>query len=830
MSFNDLLKSCKAGDNQCTHTRIGDISLNIYPGKYNFGEKENEFYEKIYKDVIVNLKHEYLTEKQRTDGTLVVDFDFRYDTTVTTRQHTADDIENIVLVFLEEIKSIVHVDQPFSIYVMEKSKVNKLPEKTKDGIHFVFTFDMPRECHKELRKRVIDKLKKDKSIQLPLINSWDNVYDDSISNGTNNWMIYGCRKPAHEAYDITHIYYCELDTADNEFMIEKQKVDTLISFETFYGLSVRKPKHFFNSQLKANNAKTDLKQTKSCCNIKTDDKYVDLLFNVIGNGDYICFKKWFQIASILKSNGYSLEIFEKYTNLHDPDNPKTPIIWSSISKQFSIFGLQNIAKEVNPELYKKWLTKHNDVDAIICPDEKTASEYIFNLVKDELVSYKGRLFYKKDNIWLNDEKKIDDAMLLFIMSSNIYTGTSEKKVAFAQNVTKARKIQEALFCKIRIENEDNQIYDKFHLTTKGGVCFNDGFLDFKSSKFLVWSELPPNQIYSTVRIERNFKNYFENPDLSIVNDLKTKIFEPLYGKNMDTALHFLSRAIAGNIEDKRWATYLGNRDCGKGVEYSILSSAFGPYVSQFELGNILYTRYTSGFENLESSRKLYWLLDYEHVRLAVSQEIPNPNKGDKANSKILKKMTGGGDTFVAKRNYDRKDTYFTIDTTFYIKGNNSLVCDTDDCLETCIEFSSFVQFKSQEEINFMRESGCDDVTLSKYRIADPNIKLKCMSDEWANAMVYLLMQNYKDCAVPIKKEFDLEENFYINAILRDNIITYNVKDHIPCNAIYDLVKDCDKAKLALELSSLNIHKKKCGNRSCVCYNKWSFFGLKPKLS
>ncbi len=45
MSLNDFLKSFKAGDNQCTHTRIGDISLNIYPGKYNFGEKETEFYE-----------------------------------------------------------------------------------------------------------------------------------------------------------------------------------------------------------------------------------------------------------------------------------------------------------------------------------------------------------------------------------------------------------------------------------------------------------------------------------------------------------------------------------------------------------------------------------------------------------------------------------------------------------------------------------------------------------------------------------------------------------------------------------------------------------------
>lgn len=841
MSLNNLLCLHNVGKKggECTHTRIPDDSLGIFPGKYFFGEKESEFYEKLYNHLFVNLFKEYLTEKQRENGTLVVDFDFRYNSNVTTRQHNANDIFNIVLIFLEEIKNLVEIVQPFTVYVMEKTKVNVLPEKTKDGIHFVFSFDLERSAHIQLRERVVQKLQKNDVVKLPLINSWEDVYDQGISKGHTNWMIFGCRKPAHDAYDITYQYHCDFNPCNREFTIKSIVVEKLLSLDTFKALSVRTPKQLFKllnpivdtvvTKDKKKNSREGQSETNYCFLSCKDDKYVDLLFNVIGNGEHIDYQKWLYIASILKSNGYDFEVLEKYTNLYDPDNPKTSLQWIGIKEKFPIFGLQTLAKEINPEMYKKWLKKYKEIDAIICNDEKTASEYIYNLVKDKLVSYKGRLFYKLDNIWLNDEQKINDAMLMFIMNSNIYTGTIEKKISFAQNVTKARKIQEALFCKIRLDNEDTRIYDKFHSSTKGGICFNDGFLDFKNNQFQRWETIEHDAIYTTIKINRNFEDYFNEPNLEVVKEIETKIFEPLYGKDMQPALQFLSRAIAGHNEDKRWATYLGNRDCGKGVEYALLASAFGPYVSQFELGNILYTRYTSGFENLDASKKLYWLLDYEHVRLAVSQEIPDPSKGDKANAKILKKMSGGGDTFVARRNYDRKDTSFIIDTTFYIKGNNSLVCDSEDCKENCLEFSSFVQFKSNEEIDHMRENCSDLRLLDKYRVADPEIKRRCESTDWANAMVYLLFKNYKPNAVTIKREFDSDDkNCYVSNINNNFNFTYDLTDHVACNIVFDTINDCDKGKVTLDLSSMNIHKKKCRKRDCICYNKWCFYGIKGK--
>lgn len=814
MSLTNFLLTHKAEDgNKPTHTRIGDKDLGIYGGKYHFGSNEQEFYKLLYNEVYNGVTYEYLTEKQRPDGTVIADFDFRYPTEIQTRQHTDKDIASLIELFLESIAEIFVVNSSFNIYVLQKPTTNNLKDKTKDGIHFVFGFDATREGHIKLRQTMIKKLNKNREIILPLTNTWEDVYDDAIASGRNNWMILGCRKPGQDAYTITHIYQCELDPNDNEFGMILQDPIQQLSFDTYLELSIRTPKLLF--------ALKHVNPSEIVCEAPiitkpydSNDKYLDLLFNVIRNDKdlrgncIINYENWFRIAKILKCNNYEFDVLERYTNLCDPNNDKTEKIWNGIKmKTVSIHYLENIAKQINPTLYDAWLKKHKQTEQIICVDEKSASEYIYNSVKNILVSYQGRLFYKLNNVWLNDEKKIDDAMMLHIMNSNIYTGTEEKRMPFAQNVSKARRIQEALFCKIRIENEDPQIYDKFHLSTKGGICFEDGFLDFKHKNFFTWDKLKPDDIYTTIKIPRKYADYFKKPDKTVINELKTKIFEPLYGENMEQALQFLSRAIAGHREDKRWATYLGNRDCGKGVEYELLFNAFGQYVSQFELSNILYNRLTSGFENIESSKKLYWLLDYEHVRLAISQEVPEPGKGDKANSKILKKMTGGGDTFVARRNYDRKDTHFTIDATFYIKGNNSLVCDTEDSKDTCLEFSSFVQFKSEDEINYLKDSGCNELVMKKYRISDPSIKFKCKTEEWANAMVYLLYENYRYTAVPVNRKYDIENNNIINTLFEKLVITNNNENHIPCTDVYKLFFNPDKEKICLELESLEIKKK-----------------------
>lgn len=468
--------------------------------------------------------------------------------------------------------------------------------------------------------------------------------------------------------------------------------------------------------------------------------------------------------------------------------------------------------------------KEECVRLATCDNE--ASQIIYDELKGLFKSYKGRLFFLKNHIWIHEKDEIDNFMLNYILNSKIYYPSDKQPTPFCQNVSKAKSVREALYTKVYEENNDHELYSKFHTTTKGKVCFNDGVLNLQEKSFTLWEDVPTNSIYPTLKINRNYAEYFANPEMGDIEEIETSIFETLYGDKKTKALHFLARALGGHHEDKRWATYLGNRNSGKGVEYDLLKNGFMDYVSTFELGNMLYSRKTAGTENIDCSKKLYWLIDLEFVRLAVSQEIPDGNAGLLANSKILKKITGGGDEIVARRNYDRKDTHFKIDTTFYIKGNNSLECDNVDCDETRIEFNSVIQFKTSQEIEAMKAENRDETEMKRYKVADPEIKTKCESIEWRNAVVYLIMKHYNTSVVEVEKPLDIEDNTLLGTLKTMFDITYNANDEVLCSEVQAVMSRFDKGKVILELSNMNIHKKKAtkgANR-----NKWCYYGLKAK--
>ena len=544
------------------------------------------------------------------------------------------------------------------------------------------------------------------------------------------------------------------------------------------------------------------------------------------NGSY---DDWRDVGFIIKHTSKSEEafkIFDCFSRLNKQkyDSNYTRSFWNTIK--------QTSKKPLTIATLKKWVkearqTNEKNINSNIryVTNDEEASQYIFEDLKDNLISCKGRLFLLSNHIWINDLAEIDDYVLTFIMLSPIYLQSDTNfRATYAQNVSKAKQIREALYAKIRTLNDDNLLYVKFHTTTKNRLCFNDGVLDFLQQKFFTWDEID-FEYYSCNKINREYKSFFDNPNFESINEIKTKIFENMYGNKTDTALHFLSRALSGNNEDKNWATYLGNRDCGKGVQYEILEKGFEDYVKTFELGNLLYNRKTAGLENTDCSKKLYWLLDLEFTRLAISQEVPDPTSQLKCNSKMLKKIAGGGDTIVARRNYDRRDTHFNIDTTFYILGNNSLMLDNDDCREHLIEFNSVNQFKSEQEIENMKKKGVDEIEIKRYKIKDNSIKEKCKNLEWKNAIVYLIYQNYKKKPVEIQREETEEYNTLLGYIKEKYEITNNKDDLVLCTNLYDKLSEIcqDKKKIENELLSYNIFKKKQTKGEYRL--KWCFVGL-----
>jgi hypothetical protein len=563
----------------------------------------------------------------------------------------------------------------------------------------------------------------------------------------------------------------------------------------------------------------------------TEKENLEYIADAIEKG-YLDFKAktnsyddWRDVGFIFKHTSESkesLELFHKFSAINESkyDKVYTNAFWKTIKQT---------KKPLTIGTLKKWVKEQLCQDSMIANTDLEAANQLFEELKNTLKSYNGRLFYFNNNIWIHDINKINNHLVSYIMNRNICSLDDKgKKSPIGQSISRAEKIAKTLIIKIHVNNNDPHLYTKFHTTTKSKLCFNDGVLDFKTKTFTLWSKIPVNTIYSTIKINRDFGTYFNNPNREDIKNITEKIFDTAYGKNKNRALHFLSRAIAGHAEDKRWATYLGSRNSGKGVEYDLLKYSLEDYVQTFELGNILYSRKTAGVENVDCSKKLYWLMDLEFTRLAVSQEIPDPKAQLIANGKMLKKISGGEDTIVARRNYDREDTHFTLDATFYIKGNYDLLIDNNDCNETRVEFNSIVSFVDQSQIDTYKQYGMEEDELKRYKVADSEIRKTIKSTEWANAIIYMLYENYNNNRINIIAEITMEEISPYKAIKEKYIITGDhSNDFILCQDIHDNLVDFCKGKLSIELNALNVLKKKCAKAGPM-RNKWVYSGIKLK--
>ena len=230
-----------------THTRIGNKELNIYGGSFQILKEELPlFYKLYYEHVFVKGRKEYLTEKQlKTNGPIAIDLDFRYDFSVTKRLHGPEHIQDIISLYLEELKEfyVFEGNTQIPIFVMEKPNVNRLldEQKTKDGIHILIGVQMDRITQLMLRERILKQI--GDIWELPLTNDWNSVLDEGISKGCVNWQMYGCQKPGNEAYKLTYYLVAELDINDNSWMTTPKPVKEFDLSKNLCLLSVQYAEH-----------------------------------------------------------------------------------------------------------------------------------------------------------------------------------------------------------------------------------------------------------------------------------------------------------------------------------------------------------------------------------------------------------------------------------------------------------------------------------------------------------------------------------------------------------------------------------------------------------
>uniref|UniRef100_A0A6C0DMA4 SF3 helicase domain-containing protein n=1 Tax=viral metagenome TaxID=1070528 RepID=A0A6C0DMA4_9ZZZZ len=389
-----------------TNTRIGDPKTNIYGGSYHIPDSEYSTFLYLYnRDILVPKKKEYLTEKQlENGGPLLIDIDLRHDYEVDERQYSKEHIDDLLDSYLGELNKIYQPDENTNIpiFVFEKPSVNRIntekEKKTKDGIHIIIGLQTDHITQRILRKKMIKNTSEMWS-DLPITNTWDDVFDEGISIGFTNWQLYGSRKPNHDRYQLTRLFEVTYDESDGEFMRKELPISSFDIGKNIEKLSVRYKGHqslFMRNdfikeydefkrinqlggngtRLPSSNPNVRLNQLD---NLMDDSNAISkisnaaelqmvlnhFLDNVNNTSDYEL-RDAYEYVNILPASYYEAGSYSKWIRvgwvLRNTSN-KLLIVWIAFSAKASNFDYRSI-----PELCERWrktdLRKHNGLSKL----------------------------------------------------------------------------------------------------------------------------------------------------------------------------------------------------------------------------------------------------------------------------------------------------------------------------------------------------------------------------------------------------------------------------------------------------------------------------------
>ena len=455
--FDDYLKLYRAEKGSVfTHTKIASKELNIFGGIFNI-ENIQEFWSNYYKHVFENKNKEYLTEKQLLeDGPLLIDVDLRYDYSIKERQHSKEHIIDLIILYATKLNDIFEITDKSSIdvYIYEKPEVNILDNKTKDGIHIVFTIKMSKAEQSLIRKKIINEIDNIWD-NLPITNTFDDVFDEGVTKGFVNWQVYGSRKPGHKAYNLSYYFTLQYDSEENSWDFKENNVSKIDLKSHLPLMSARYNNHIRYDLIKNDYLQEALEkekkeihnrdQKKTKVNILSEKLNLDLYdFSKIDSfkqldyllekfiEDIACteyeIKETHQFTMILPEVYYGEGSYNKWIRIGwalKNTNEKLFLTWMKLSSKSSSFSFSDI-----PKYYDMWKSFDvKNVDGLTSRSimfwAKTDNFTEYEKIRTETVSY--YIDQTLESIIIKDKvAEFDLAVVLYQLFKDQFVCVSDK--------------------------------------------------------------------------------------------------------------------------------------------------------------------------------------------------------------------------------------------------------------------------------------------------------------------------------------------------------------------------------------------------------------------
>ena len=319
--------------------------------------------------------------------------------------------------------------------------------------------------------------------------------------------------------------------------------------------------------------------------------------------------------------------------------------------------------------------------------------------------------------------------------------------------------------------QENSFYEKSRENTKGLFAFNNCIWDFGEQKCRDFS---PDYCF-TFKAPVDYKKHGK----LLEKEVRQTVFQSIFGEGEkgEFVAKLLARALAGDVEDKRFVVLIGETNSGKGCLTQLLGDCFG-------LGTFV-GNYQS--KNLQGeSPTLSWLLQNKNCRIILANEI-NTERPILANN--IRMCASGGEPITALAKYKNEENFISQATMFLfcnempgIKGNDDGDAVKNRMVYVETEYS-YLEKQKYEEMKNMNP---------KVRLADLKLKSEYLKrKEIQEAFVSLVCGAYvpeapslPECC--IKKSLEYKPNKSLKKRL-ENIIDFtgDENDYVVFSDLYE---------------------------------------------
>ena len=388
-------------------------------------------------------------------------------------------------------------------------------------------------------------------------------------------------------------------------------------------------------------------------------------------------------------------------------------------------------------------------------DDVDACYKFIQLKKNYIKKSKGIHYILVDGIWITCKSKDQfisniinmlKVLDLFLVKENSKGDT--EYIPYRKYVKNLENCAKLVF----YDNSyaDHNFDDTLFRSNLGYIAFNNGIYHFQSKQFLPFHNLPEICFQTKLfidfppRVDKDIDEVYSKlysifpllPNDTILDPNGNVIQDRL---QMFYFLNYVSRSLAGCLNDKIWAVCVGLRNSGKGVLCELIKNTLGDFVKSTNAENYCIRR-----KNGDTAKSNSWMSRFIYRRIGISNEIPDQSTLD---STLIKSWASGGDSLEMRTNHvDEYDS--KIQAKSIINCNVLPKCDRNDCKETCIVFNFRKKFIPYDEYQQKLNDGID---MTIYDIADDTIKDWCNLPYVKYAFLHILFDHFTEdfvCKTP----------------------------------------------------------------------------------